>query len=41
MNFQMFDLDLEKGEEPEVKLATFIGSWKKQGNPEKQLLLLY
>ena len=29
-NFQMFKLDLEKAEEPEVKLSTFIGSKKKQ-----------
>ena len=28
----MFKLDLEKAEEPEVKLPTFIGSWRKQGN---------
>ena len=41
MNFQMFKLDLEKAEEPEVKLATSIGSRKKQEIPEKQLLLLY
>ena len=30
MNFQMFKLDLEKAEEPEIKLATSIGSSKKQ-----------
>ena len=30
MNFQMFKLDLEKEEEPEIKLPTFIGSLKKQ-----------
>ena len=29
-NFQMFKLDLEKAEEPEIKLPTFIGSLKKQ-----------
>ena len=28
----MFKLDLEKAEEPEVKLPTFIGAWRKQGN---------
>ena len=28
----MFKLDLEKAEEPEVKLPTFIGSWRKQGS---------
>ena len=26
----MFKLDLEKAEEPEVKLPTSVGSWKKQ-----------
>ena len=25
-NFQMFELDLEKAEEPEIKLPTSIGS---------------
>ena len=30
MNFQMFKLDLEKAEEPEINLPTFIGSSKKQ-----------
>ena len=30
MNFQMFKLHLEKGEEPEIKLPTSIGSLKKQ-----------
>ena len=30
MNFQMFKLDLEKAEEPEIKLSTSIGSSKKQ-----------
>ena len=28
-NFQMFKLDLEKAEEPEIKLATFVGSLEK------------
>ena len=31
----MFKLDLEKAEEPEIKLPTFIGSWRKQGNSGK------
>ena len=26
----MFKLDLEKAEEPEIKLPTSIGSWKKK-----------
>ena len=29
-NFQMFKLDLEKAEEPEIKLPTSAGSLKKQ-----------
>ena len=32
MNFQVYKLDLEKAEEPEIKLSTFSGSWRK---PEK------
>ena len=32
MKFQMFKLDLEKAEEPEIKLPTSAGSWKKQEN---------
>jgi len=35
MNFQMFKLDLEKVEEPEIKLPTSIGSSKKQGSSRK------
>ena len=30
MNFQIFNMDLEKAEEPEIKLQTFIGLLKKQ-----------
>ena len=30
VNFQMFKLDLEKAEQPEIKLPTFVGSSKKQ-----------
>ena len=41
MNFQMFKLDLEKAEEPEVKLPTVIGSLEKQENSRKHLFLLY
>ena len=29
-SFQMFKFDLEKAEEPEIKLATSVGSSKKQ-----------
>ena len=35
MNFQMFKLDLEKAEEPEIKLPTSVGSLKKQESPRK------
>ena len=35
MNFQMFKLDLEKAEEPETKLSTSAGSWKKQESSRK------
>ena len=38
MNFQMFKLVLEKAEEPEIKLPTSAGSWKKQ---ESSIFLLY
>ena len=41
-NFQMFKLDLEKAEEPEIKSPTSAGSWKKNNRvPEKHLFLLY
>jgi len=30
VNFQTFKLDLQKAEEPEIKLPTSVGSWKKQ-----------
>ena len=35
MNFQMFKLDLEKVEEPEIELPTSAGSWKKQESSRK------
>ena len=35
MNFQMFKLDLEKVEEPEIKLPTSVGSSKKQESSRK------
>ena len=35
MNFQLFKLDLEKVEEPEIKLSTSVGSQKKQGEKKK------
>ena len=30
MNFEIFKLDLKKAEEPEIKLPTSVGSYKKQ-----------
>ena len=33
--FQMFKLVLEKAEEPEIKLPTPSGSWKKQESSRK------
>ena len=35
VNFQMFKLDLEKAEEPEIKLPTSVGSLKKQESATK------
>ena len=35
MNFQMFKLNLEKAEEPEIKLPISVGSSKKQEIPRK------
>ena len=35
MNFQIFNLDLEKAEEPEIKLPTSVGSLKKQESSRK------
>ena len=35
MNFQMFKLDLEKAEKPEIKLPTSVGLSKKQQNSRK------
>ena len=35
VNFLIFKLDLEKAEEPEIKLPTSIVSWKKQESSRK------
>ena len=35
MNFQIFRLDLEKAEEPKIKLPTSVGSSKKQESSRK------
>ena len=41
-NFQMYKLDSEKAEEPEIKLPTFVGLWrKKESFRKKNLLLLH
>ena len=41
-NFQMFKLDLEMAEEPEIQLLTSAGSSKKQeSSRKKNLFLLY
>ena len=34
-NLQMYKLGFEEAEEPEIKLPTFAGSWRKQGNFRK------
>ena len=36
---QMFKLVLEKAEEPEIKLPTSVGSWKKQESSRKSTVL--
>ena len=35
VKFQMFKLDLEQAEDPEIKLSTSVGSSKKQGSSRK------
>ena len=37
MNFQMLKLDLEKAEEPDIKLPTSVGSSKKQDSFRKNI----
>jgi len=41
VNFQIFNLVLEKAEEPEIKVPTSAGSSKSKRAPEKHLFLLY
>ena len=41
MNFQMFKLDLEKVEEPAIKLSTSAGSLKKQETSRKTSISAY
>ena len=40
MNFQMFKLVLEESEEPEIKLPTTTGSWKKQESSRKSFCFI-
>ena len=40
-NFQMYKMDLEKAEEPEIKLSTFTGSQRKQGNSRKNIYFCF
>ena len=41
MNFQMFKLDLEKAEEPEIKLPTSVGSSKKARDFQKNIYFCF
>ena len=41
VNFQMFKLVLEKAEEPEIKLPTSTGSWKKQESSRKNIYFCF
>ena len=40
-NFQMFKLVLEKAEEPEIKLPTSAGLWKKQESSRKNIYFCF
>ena len=37
----MYKLGLEKAEEPEVKLPTFVGSWREQRNSRKNIYFCF
>ena len=41
MNFQMFKQVLEKAKEPEIKLPTSAGSWKKQDSSRKNIYFYF
>ena len=41
VNFQMFKLALEKAEEPEIKLPTSSGSWKKKREFQKHIYFCF
>ena len=40
-NFQVFKLDLEKAEEPEIKLPTYVGLQNNQENSRKTSTFLH
>ena len=40
-NFQMYKVDLEKAEEPEIILPTSAGSWKKQESSRKDIYFCF
>ena len=37
----MYKLGFEKAEEPEIKLPTLVGSWRKQGNSRKSIYFCF
>ena len=37
-NFQMYKLGFRESEDPEIKLTTFVESWRKQGNSRKKTI---
>ena len=41
LNFQMVKLDLEKAEEPEIKLPSSAGSWKKAREFQKNIYFCF
>ena len=41
MNLQMFKLALEKAEEPEIKLPTYVGSSKKEESSKKKIYFCF
>ena len=41
MSFEMFKLVLEKEEEPEIKLPTSVGSWKKAREFQKNIYFCF
>ena len=41
INFQTFKLDLEKAEEPEIKLPTSVGSLTKQESSRKNIYFFF